>query len=341
MNTVDDRQSALDPLDRQIVQALMIDGRAPFSRLADVLGVTDQTVTRRYRRMRTSGLLRVIGLPAADRVGLFQSRLRVQCTPGAAVAIADAMARRPDVAWVSINSGGAEVSCFTRSRSQAERDSLLLQRLPRTRQVTAVTAQDILHTYVGGPRRWLGMADLSPRQVEALERFVPAQSNAGHVELDDADHALLAELGHDGRAGYPELARATGRSESTVRRRLEQLRESGGVYYDVEILPRQLGLHAEAALSITVAPADLHAIGNALARHPEVPFAAATTGTSNLSAVVLCRDLNALYEYMTRRIGGLKAVAHLEVVPLLRHVKRAGLLTDGNRLIGPPAATVP
>ncbi len=72
-----------------------------------------------------------------------------------------------------------------------------------------------------------------------------------------------------------------------------------------------------------------------------MPFAAATTGTSNLSAVVLCRDLNALYEYMTRRIGGLKAVANLEVVPLLRHVKRAGLLTDGDRLIDPPAVTVP
>lgn len=328
-------EPVLDLLDRQIVQALMIDGRAPFSRVAGVLGVTDQTVIRRYRAMRTSGLLRVIGLPVGDRVGQFQSRLRVQCMPGAAVPIADAMARRPDIAWVSINAGGAEVSCITRSNSREDRDSLLLQRLPRTRQVTAVTAQDILHMYIGGPGRWLGLDELSPQQVEALER--PRDPGTGRFELDDADRALLAELGRDGRFGYPALARAAGRSESTVRRRLEQLHESGVIYYDVEILPRHLGLHAEAALSITVAPAELDAVGAALARHPEVAFAAAATGTSNLLAVVICRDPNALYEYMTRRIGGLKSVAQLEVVPLMRSVKRAGLLTDGSKLIDPPS----
>src|SRR3954467_13360551 len=88
-----------DRLDRQLVDALMVDGRAPFSRLAEVLGVSDQTVTRRYRRLRGEGLLRVIGLPIGMRVGLYQSQVRVQCVPGAAGAIADALARRPDIAW--------------------------------------------------------------------------------------------------------------------------------------------------------------------------------------------------------------------------------------------------
>src|SRR5882762_7718047 len=92
-----------DLLDRQLAQALMIDGRASFSRLAEVLGVTDQTVTRRYRRMRSDGLLRVIGLPLGNRVGLYQSNVRVQCVPGAAGAIADALARRPHIGCVTVN----------------------------------------------------------------------------------------------------------------------------------------------------------------------------------------------------------------------------------------------
>jgi len=326
----------LDVIDRQLVQALMIDGRAPFSRLAAVLGVTDQTVIRRYRRMRASGLLRVIGLPMGERVGWFQSRLRLQCVPGTASAIAEALARRPDIAWVTISGGGAEVSCATRSRSEEERDSLLLRRLPRTQQITAVSAQTLLHTYIGGPGRWLGLTDLDAGQVAALER--PFRYGGGPVELDDADQALLVELARDGRAGYPELARAVGRSESTVRRRLERLHGSGVVYYDVEILPRHLGFQVEAMLFATVTPAALDLVGRALAHHAEVPFAAATSGTSNLTASVLCRDLPGLYTYMTRRIGELGAVANLEVVPIMRSVKRAGLLTDGVRLFDPPRA---
>ena len=324
-----------DLLDRRLAQALMLDGRASFSRLAEVLGVTDQTVTRRYRRLRGGGLLRVIGLPLGNRVGLYQSHVRVQCVPGAAGAIADALARRPDIGWVTINSSGTEVSCMTRSRSRRERDSLLLDKLPRTRQVTGVSVKSILHTFVGGPGGWPGLtAGLEPDQVAALSREFPAMT--GEFELDDADRALFAVLARDGRAPYPELAAAVGKSESTVRRRMEHLTENGVLYFDVEVLPVHMGFHVEAMMAAAVAPSDLDAVGRAIGSHPEVPFAAATTGPTNLSAVVVCREIEDLYEYMTGRVGAIKEVTQLEVVPVLRTVKRAGLLTDGVRLYDPP-----
>jgi DNA-binding Lrp family transcriptional regulator len=326
-----------DLLDRQLAQALMLDGRAPFSRLAEVLGVTDQTVTRRYRRLRGEGLLRVIGLPLGTRVGLYQSHVRVQCVPGAAGAIADALARRPDIGWVTIVASGTEVSCVTRSRTKRERDSLLLDKLPRTRQVTGVTVRTILHAFVGGPGGWPGLvAGLAADQIAALRQDFPALP--GEYELDDADRALLAVLARDGRAPYPELAAAVGKSESTVRRRVEQLVENGVLYFDVEILPVHMGFHVEAMMAAAVAPSDLDAVGRAVGSHPEVPFAAATTGATNLSAVVVCREMEDLYEYMTGRLGAIKEVAQLEVLTVLRTVKRAGMLTDGVRLYDPPEA---
>jgi DNA-binding transcriptional regulator YhcF (GntR family) len=42
----------LDDLDRALIHALHIDGRAPFHRMAAALGVSPQTVARRYRRLR-------------------------------------------------------------------------------------------------------------------------------------------------------------------------------------------------------------------------------------------------------------------------------------------------
>jgi DNA-binding Lrp family transcriptional regulator len=41
-------------------------------------------------------------------------------------------------------------------------------------------------------------------------------------------------------------------------------------------------------------------------------------------AAVACRDEQALYRYLTERIGALDGVAQLETAPVIRTVKRAG-----------------
>ncbi|GGZ58570.1 AsnC family transcriptional regulator [Streptomyces subrutilus] len=337
-------EGPLDALDRALVQALTLDARAPFARLAEVLEVSDQTVVRRYRRLRTTGLVRVVALPMGRRVGLFESWLRIQCAPDAALPVAEALARRPDIAWVTLNSGGTEIQCMTRARTRQDRDALLLEKLPRTRRVTGITAHTILRKFFGGPEVWAGLDVLRPDQVAALERPSPAADGPldaacpARYALDATELALLAVLGQDGRAGYPELARATGLSESTARRRVERLRDAGAVFFDVEIVPAQLGYEAEATLVLTVPPARLAEVGAALGSHPEVPFAAAVTGAASLMAVVVCRDTDALYTYLTERIGAVPGIQQVELIPTLRNVKRAGMLVEDGRLVDPPPA---
>src|ERR1041384_1624286 len=55
--------TTLDDLDRALIHALQVDGRAPFPPVATVLGPSTQPVIRRYRRLRGEAGLRVIGLP--------------------------------------------------------------------------------------------------------------------------------------------------------------------------------------------------------------------------------------------------------------------------------------
>ena len=59
----------LDDLDRSLVHALQVNGRAPFGLIAAALGVSDHTIARRYRRLRSQGVLRVVGLPDSARLG--------------------------------------------------------------------------------------------------------------------------------------------------------------------------------------------------------------------------------------------------------------------------------
>ncbi|GAA4616925.1 Lrp/AsnC family transcriptional regulator [Actinoallomurus liliacearum] len=313
----------LDALDRDLVHALQIDGRAPFSKIAEVLGVSDQTIARRYRRLRTAGTLRVVGAIDGGRVGLVSWAIRLRATPDVAGAVATALARRPDTYWVHLLSGGTEITCGTRTRTLEERDDLLLQKLPRTSRVSSVTAHAILHLFVGGSIGWARMRSLSPEQAERLRPDLPVPDDEP-VDLSEADYALLGALSVDGRTGHAELAAVTGWSESTVRRRMDQLRRAGVLFYDIDVPSEVFGHHVEARLWVSVQPSKLVAVGEAMAGHPEVAFAAATTGPTNLLVAVSCRDPNHLYRYLTEQVGSLEGVRDVETAPVIRILKRAG-----------------
>lgn len=318
----------LDLLDRKIVHALQLDGRAPFTMIGAALGVSDQTVARRYRRLRSAGALRVLGLTDARRLGHVEWLVRLRCVPGAAEPIAAALAERPDTSWVSLTSGGTEIVCFTRTRGHQPRGNPLLGKLPHTPRVVAVTAHCLLRMYFGGATGWNGRADaLTPRETRHLRPPAPSgRPSPGPVDLTAEDEPLLAELARDGRAGYRTLAAATGWSESTIHRRLEHLRHTGVLFFDVDIDPRLLGFTCEAMLWLAVPPARLAELGTTLAGHPEVAFAAATTGPTNLVASVGCHDVDALYDYIATRLGTLDAISHIETAPVIHSVKRAGAL---------------
>lgn len=322
----------IDAIDRQIVHAMQVDGRAPFSRLATVLGVSEQTVARRWRRLRADGVVRVLGLATPDATEpSWHIRVRVQ--PAASGAVADALARRPDVSWVSLTSGGAEITCSIRPRTPRQRDALLLDRLPRTVQVIDLTAYSVLHAFVGGAYEWTGFEDrLSDEQLDALSPAPRAASSP--LALDPEDELLFAALATDGRLSYAELAGVTGWSESRVARRVDALRAAGALYFDLEIANELLGHPVSALLWLGVAPSDIALVGESLAREPETAFTAVVTGPANLMVSVTCRDTAHLYRFITERVGALPVLS-LETSTVMRRVKQAGSRMDGARLTDP------
>ncbi|MFC9502787.1 Lrp/AsnC family transcriptional regulator [Streptomyces sp. NPDC057002] len=312
----------LDPLDLQVLQALQLDGRAPFSRIASVLGVSDQTVARRYRRLHTGFNVRVLGMTDENRLGRQSWLVRLHCSPDVAEQIADALAKRPDTLYVNLSSGGTEIICGMKPRSRKERDDLLFDRLQRTRQVVTVTAHCLLHPFYSGPHGWLNKSNaLSPDQEAALRPPAPEPLDAP-VTLDSADEALLTLLRRDGRTSLTDLQKDTGQSESVVKRRLETLRSTGVLYFDVQYDHESLGQDVHAMLWLTVAPRALTDVGRSLAAHPEVHFASATTGQSNIVVSAHFRSTAELYTYLSEKIGPLDGIQHVETALILRQVKQ-------------------
>jgi DNA-binding Lrp family transcriptional regulator len=319
----------LDDIDQRIVHALQIDARAPFSRIGEVLRVSDQTVARRYGRLRSLGALRVLGLTDPLRVGLTPWFVRVRCTPDAAASIGEALARRNDTRWVSLLSGGTEIFCAVQAAAPGD-DTVLLQKLPRTPRVVQVTAHAMLHVFFGQDLSQVSrMGALGPAEIAALTpEDAPrrAAEATEPVQLGPGDRLLLDVLAVDGRASAAELATATGWSQTTVRRRLAELRSSGALYYDLDLegasaLLPELRSALWTALWLDVEPARLAEVGEALAGHREVAFCGATTGTSNVYAAVNCRNAAALYRYLTGPVAALPGIRRSETAPIHRTLK--------------------
>src|SRR3569833_3048328 len=148
----------LDDVDRAVIHALHIDGRAPFTKIGDVLGVSTQTVARRYRRLRAEASLRVVGLPDPQRAGQAEWMVRLTATPNTARDVALALARRADTAWVKLVSGGTEI-CVNVHTPAASDHSLLLRDVPRSASITTETTHQKQHHNIGGPTAWLGRAN--------------------------------------------------------------------------------------------------------------------------------------------------------------------------------------
>lgn len=80
----------------------------------------------------------------ADTGGLSLSRM---AGPQTARPLSLALSQRNDVPWVTIGAGGTDVAAQLQSRSAADRDDLLLERLPRQTQVLGFTVQSVMHSY--------------------------------------------------------------------------------------------------------------------------------------------------------------------------------------------------
>lgn len=319
----------LDLIDRKLVHALLIAPRAPFRQFAATLGVSDQTVRRRYGALSSTLGLQVLGRLDSALVGRVDWILRLQCTPDAAAAVGSALARRPDTSWVRLASGGTEIHCLFQPRGPEERDTLLLDRLTGSRRVLQVSAHELLHTFSALAWHEFTQA-LAPDEIASLGTD-PEDPGTGSEDSSDApiqlsrqDEVLAALLAKDGRATAAALAAGTGWHEATVRRRIAQLQRAGALYFDVDLDERVLGSAVSAELWVSAEPRALTAVGDAIATHPEVAFAGATTGPTNLLVSVVCADTGHLYRYLTTQIGELSGIRHIETAPTIRTLKRAG-----------------
>ncbi|MFJ7217808.1 Lrp/AsnC family transcriptional regulator [Amycolatopsis sp. NPDC098790] len=323
----------MDHLDQQILQCLMLDGRVPMRRLADAVGVSEQTAARRYRALHEAGVLRVLVRPAAASDTSRLWLLRLQCRPDASARLGDRLAARDDVGWVALVSGGAELMCTTSLPAGSACGTGVLPRLSNTAAVLSFSAYSVLRSYSGGPAEWSGFDE--PLTAEAQRHLLNGREPTRRVargEVLPDDRELLHELALDGRATQAALARALDWPMSRVAGRLQALLDTGAVDVDVDYLLEPFGFTTSAYLFLQVAPDRIVAVCEALSAHRFTSWVAAISGAANVMAAVTCRSGNDLFEYVTGQVGALGGVIHVETLPVLTRLKQADTRVTRGRL---------
>ncbi|HKT01482.1 MAG TPA: AsnC family transcriptional regulator [Rugosimonospora sp.] len=332
----------LDEIDRAVIHALHLDGRVPFSRIAHVLGVSTQTVARRYNRLRAEGALRVVGLVDVDRVGGGQWLIRLVTEPRVTQQFGYALARRTDTTYVCLTSTGGEIVALTRTAAgTGPGHPPLLRDTSLTSRVTGVIAYRLLHTYLGGVTGWQGsrraLDERQCRELVADDAAVRGPHGVVDPTACEDNMALLQALQRDGRTSQRRLGASTGWSCATIARRLADLRAGGYLYFDVEVDRALFGVTTTALLWMSVSPAQLHQVATALAGHDDMALVATTTGPTNLVAHALCTSADHLHHYLTHQLAKLDGILTLETTLVLRNLMGG----SPQPALDPPAARLP
>lgn len=139
--------------------------------------------------------------------------------------------------------------------------------------------------------------------------------------IDNVDRKLVRCLQDHPRASYAQIARSTGVSEATVRRRITALYESDAMSISLLPSPKQFGYPVQAMIALRVDLDCVMDIANQIGEMPEVTMAFLTTGRWDLAFYIALPTLDGLPEFLTERIGPLNGIRETETLIIPRLIK--------------------
>ncbi len=144
------------------------------------------------------------------------------------------------------------------------------------------------------------------------------------MKLDDIDSQIIAMLQEDGRRPFSDIAKAVGRTEVTIRRRVQRLKAAGYIKrFTVVLDPMKIGKSIRAIIRVKTAMKQATAVARKLQKFKEVNEAYFLDGACGLIMMVTVDDLTELYHFLERRLGTIEGVGDAETCIVLEEIKSA------------------
>ncbi|MBC8504097.1 MAG: Lrp/AsnC family transcriptional regulator [Chloroflexi bacterium] len=109
----------LDDIDRAIILHLQYDGRAPYTRIAEDLDITEGSVRRRVKRLVDEGIMQIVAIVEPHELGLSEAgMIGINVQAQRMEEVAEAISKLPEVSYLFQAAGEfdlfAEVFCRNR-----------------------------------------------------------------------------------------------------------------------------------------------------------------------------------------------------------------------------------
>ncbi|WP_051179493.1 Lrp/AsnC family transcriptional regulator [Nocardia concava] len=274
--------TAFDERDLDLVNALQINPRASWTRIGASLGVDATTAARRWQQLTASGLAWITAYaPELATVAY----LRLRCRAEKLTELCDRLAAMPCVFSVERVTGSFPVQLSVAVENLAALDDLTARELAALPGVEEIRTAVNQHVYVEGSH-WRPQA-LDPSQRTLLTD--PRGPAPTHSRIRPGDAALILALSADGRRSIADLARDTGLTETTVRRRISEMTRSGRLVFRCDFAEQAAGWTVTANYWAQLPASALDRLGAALASWPEIRLCVSTADDSNVMLIAWLR----------------------------------------------------
>lgn len=137
--------STIDPIDRQIIALLQLDGRASNVDIAHSMGLAEATVRKRIERLLQDGVIRVAAIPDIDKLGLeVDAVITLKADLGLAQRISEELAAMPEVRSVRYTTGEYDILIEVVLLTEDDLLQFLTGRLANIQGIRATTTAHVL-----------------------------------------------------------------------------------------------------------------------------------------------------------------------------------------------------
>lgn len=289
---------------------LQRDGRSSYTALAALCGVSEGTVRKRMQRLESRGVVRIVGITDPARTGMDTVAiiwLRVE--RGRLTEVVSQITALAHTHYVAYTTGASDILAITTLASQEELVSFLAEDLGAIEGLTEAETSMVLKTCKQA-------YDWSPWPHQLLS---PApQIETAIEDLDEVDLKIIRYLQQDGRMTFVTIADELGITESTVRRRVTSLLDSGIFKVAAILDPAHLGFTTVAMIGIKVERQRMDDIVRTLASMTDVRYLALSTGKYDLIIEVVQESNERLLDFLVDTLEDIPGILRTDTHLLLK-----------------------
>ncbi|WP_316576015.1 Lrp/AsnC family transcriptional regulator [Nocardia canadensis] len=241
--------------DLNLVNALQIAPRASWARVGAALGMDAATAARRWRRLTAEGLAWTTAY--APEYSLF-AIVQLKCRPNRIRQVSEAVCTYPSIYSVERTTGHFQLELWVAAGGLGALDDFVTSSIGTLPGVVEVRTSVGVNVYADG-------SDWRAGSLDKYERAALGDADQPAVRPRDSgrlsDRRLVAALGADARRSVVDLARDTGMSATSIRRRLTEMTRAGRLILRAEMSRQAAGWPILVTYRLRVPPADLDRFG--------------------------------------------------------------------------------